>query len=131
MSLQKSITAELQTSIKNRDAARTAAIRVLIGEFQRQPQKELDDSQVASIIKKLVKSERELLAVTGQTASEFIGILEGYLPAQASEEEIRAWIIAHVDLSTFANKMQAMRPIMNHFGSKVDGNQVKKILQGM
>lgn len=131
MSLQKSITAELQTSIKNRDAARTAAIRVLIGEFQRQPQKELDDSQVASIIKKLVKSERELLAVTGQTASEFIEILEGYLPAQASEEEIRAWIIAHVDLSTFANKMQAMRPIMNHFGSKVDGNQVKKILQGM
>lgn len=131
MSLQKSITAELQTSIKNRDAARTAAIRVLIGEFQRQPQKELDDSQVASIIKKLVKSERELLAVTGQTASEFIEILEGYLPAQASEEEIRAWIIAHVDLSTFANKMQAMRPIMNHFGSRVDGNQVKKILQGM
>lgn len=131
MSLQKSITAELQTSIKNRDAARTAAIRVLIGEFQRQPQKELDDSQVASIIKKLVKSERELLAVTGQTASEFIEILEGYLPAQASEEEIRAWIIAHIDLSTFANKMQAMRPIMNHFGSKVDGNQVKKILQGM
>lgn len=131
MSLQKSITAELQTSIKNRDAARTAAIRVLIGEFQRQPQKELDDSQVASIIKKLVKSERELLAVTGQTASEFIEILEGYLPAQASEEEIRAWIIAHVDFSTFANKMQAMRPIMNHFGSRVDGNQVKKILQGM
>lgn len=131
MSLQKSITAELQTSIKKRDAARTAAIRVLIGEFQRQPQKELDDSQVASIIKKLVKSERELLAVTGQTASEFIEILEGYLPAQASEEEIRAWIIAHVDLSTFANKMQAMRPIMNHFGSRVDGNQVKKILQGM
>jgi uncharacterized protein YqeY len=131
MSLQKSITAELQTSIKNRDGARTAAIRVLIGEFQRQPQKELEDSRVASIIKKLVKSERELLAVTGQTASEFIEILEGYLPAQASEEEIRAWIAAHVDFSTFANKMQAMRPIMNHFGSRVDGNQVKKILQGM
>ncbi|NNK93622.1 MAG: GatB/YqeY domain-containing protein [Desulfobacterales bacterium] len=131
MSLQKSISAELQTSIKNRDGARTAAIRVLIGEFQRQPQKKLEDSQVASIIKKLVKSERELLAVTGQTASEFIEILEGYLPAQASEEEIRAWITAHVDFSTFANKMQAMRPIMNHFDSRVDGNQVKKILQGM
>jgi hypothetical protein len=131
MSLQKSITAELQTSIKNRDSARTAAIRVLIGEFQRQPQKDLEDDQVVSIIKKLVKSERELLAVSGQTASEFIDVMENYLPVQASEEEIRAWITAHVDFSSFANKMQAMRPIMNHFGSKADGNRIKKILQEM
>ena len=131
MSLQKSITDELQAAIKKRDSARTAAIRVLIGEFQRQPQKELEDSQVVSIIKKLVKSERELLAATGKTGSEFIHIMEEYLPAQASEEEIRAWISTHVDFSTFTNNMQAMKPIMNHFGSKVDGNRIKKILQEM
>ena len=72
MGLQQSITAELQASIKNRDTARTGAVRILIGEFQRQPEKELSDELVVGIIKKLVKSERELLAASGQKTSGFI-----------------------------------------------------------
>jgi uncharacterized protein YqeY len=129
MSLQKSITDELKSAIKNRDSARTGAIRVLIGEFQRQPDKELSDDQVIAIIKKLVKSEQELLAATGESGSDFITVLETYLPRQATEKEIGAWIEENIDFSEFKNRMQAMRPIMTHFGSSVDGNMVKKILQ--
>ena len=98
MGLQQSISAELQVSIKNRDRVRTGAVRILIGEFQRQPEKVLSDEQ-------------------------------GYLPKQASEEEIRKWIQENIDFSVFKNKMQAMKPIMAHFGSSVDGNTVKNILQ--
>ena len=79
MSLQEDIKAELKTSMKARDTARTGAIRILIGEFQRAPEKDLSDDQVIGIIKKLIKSERELLAASGEEESEFIGILEGYL----------------------------------------------------
>ncbi len=129
MGLQQSISAELQVAIKNRESARTSAVRILIGEFQRQPEKVLDDDQVIGIIKKLLKSERELLAVSGQSTSDFIEVLEGYLPKQASEEEIRKWIQENIDFSVFKNKMQAMKPIMAHFGSSVDGNTVKNILQ--
>ena len=129
MGLQQSISAELQVSIKNRDSARTSAVRILIGEFQRQPEKVLGDDQVIGIIKKLLKSERELLAVSGQGSSDFIEVLEGYLPKQTSEEEIRKWIQENIDFSVFKNKMQAMKPIMAHFGSSVDGNTVKNILQ--
>ena len=129
MGLQQSITAELQASIKNRDTARTGAVRILIGEFQRQPEKKLSDEQVVGIIKKLVKSERELLAASGQNTSEFIDVMEGYLPQQASEDEIREWIQENIDFSIFNNKMQAMKPIMAHFGSSADGNVVKNILQ--
>ncbi|NNK56186.1 MAG: GatB/YqeY domain-containing protein [Desulfofustis sp.] len=129
MSLQTRITADLKTAMKNRDRARTDAVRVLIGEFQRQPDKELSDQQVAGIIKKLIKSEKELLAVSGQEDSGFIAVLEGYLPQQASEEEIREWISAHINFSEFNNKMQAMKPIMAHFGGNADGSAVKKILQ--
>ncbi len=129
MGLQQSISAELQVSIKNRDRVRTGAVRILIGEFQRQPEKVLSDEQVIGIIKKLLKSERELLAVSGQSTSDFIEVLEGYLPKQASEEEIRKWIQENIDFSVFKNKMQAMKPIMAHFGSSVDGNTVKNILQ--
>ena len=131
MSLQKQISADLKTSMKNRDKVRSDAVRVLIGEFQRQPDKELSDQQVAGIIKKLIKSEKELLAASGAEESGFIEVLEGYLPRQASEEEIREWIDTHIDFSAFNNKMQAMKPIMAHFAGNADGNTVKKILQSL
>lgn len=131
MGLQQSIQDALQTSIKNRDKELTSAVRIIIGEFQRQPEKDLSDEQVVAIIKKLVKSEKELLAASGEASSPFIEILNGYLPAQASEEEIRQWIIDNIDFAGFGNKMQAMRPIMAHFGSAADGNMVKSILQSI
>ena len=130
MSLQTQITADLKSALKNKDRLKTDAVRVLIGEFQRQPDKDLSDQQVIGIIKKLIKSEKELLAASGRQDSGFIAVLEDYLPQQASEEEIREWIAAHIDFSEFNNKMQAMKPIMAHFGSNADGTTVKKILQG-
>ncbi len=129
MSLQEKFSQELKAAMKAKDTERMGAIRILIGEFARQSEKVVDDDQVIAIIKKLIKSERELLGHQGQEGSSFLTIMEGYLPQQANEEEIRAWIVANVDFSTFANKMQAMKPIMTHFGSSVDGNTVKKILQ--
>ncbi len=131
MALQETIRSQLITSMKAKDSERTAVIRILIGEFQRQPEKELTDEQVVGIIKKLIKSEKELLAASGKTDTGYIRILEEYLPKQADEQEIRAWIGENVDFSSLANKMQAMRPIMAHFGSSADGNTVKKILQEM
>jgi uncharacterized protein YqeY len=131
MSLQERIIGELQTSMKNRDRVRTDAVRVVIGEFQRQPAKDLTDEQVVGIIKKLAKSEKELLAASGKEDSGFIEILEGYLPRQADEEEIRQWIVEHIDFSQLNNKMQAMKPIMANFGSTTDGNTVKKILMAI
>jgi uncharacterized protein len=129
MSLQNTIQGELKNAMKAKDTVKTGAIRILIGEFQRQPEKELRDDQVIQIIKKLIKSEKELLAASGDKDTGYIAALEEYLPAQASEDDIRTWINENIDFSQFNNKMQAMRPIMNHFGSTVDGNTVKKILQ--
>ena len=129
MSLQKQISADLKTAMKKKDRVRTDAVRVLIGEFQRQPEKELSDDQVAGIIRKLIKAEKELLAVSKKEDSGFITVLAEYLPKQADEQEIAAWISEHIDFSDYPNKMQAMKPIMAHFGSNADGNMVKKILQ--
>lgn len=128
MNLQERLKGELKVAMKAKDSDRTWAIRVLIGEFGRQTEKELSDEQVIAIVKKLIKSERELLAAQGRDSSPFLIIMEEYLPKAASEEEIRAWIEGNIDFSTFANRMQVMRPIMNHFGSATDGNVVKKIL---
>jgi uncharacterized protein YqeY len=131
MNLQEMIKSELKASMLAKDKARTGVVRILIGEFQRQPEKELADEKVVGIIKKLIKSERELIAAGGEGDEEYIAILEGYLPKQASEEDIKNWVIANVDFSQFGNKMQAMKPVMAHFGTSADGNLVKKILQEM
>lgn len=131
MNLQETIKSQLKEAMKAKDTARTGAIRILIGEFQRQPEKDLSDDQVIQIIKKLIKSEKELLAASGESDTGYIAVLEGYLPKQAGEEEITAWIKENIDFSQFNNKMQAMKPIMSHFGSSADGNVVKKVLQEM
>lgn len=131
MGLQQKIQSELKGAMKAKDTAKTSAIRVLIGEFQRQPEKELSDDQVIGIIKKMIKSERELMAASGDMESEFLQVLQVYLPQQASEEDIRRYISENLDLSSFKNKMQAMKPVMAHFGSRADGNLVKSILQDL
>ena len=131
MGLQAKIREELKESMKNKDEARTSALRVLIGEFGRQAQKELSDQDVLGIIRKLVKSETETLERSGGGRSDYLDILEGYLPKQVGEEEIRAWITENVNMDEFKNKMQAMKPIMGHFAGTADGNMVRKILESL
>jgi len=131
MTLQEKIRADLKVSMKARDEARTSALRVLIGEFGRQGKKELDDRDVVAIITKLIKSERETLDRSGQKSSPYLEVLAAYQPKKVDEVEIRAWIGDNIDFAKFNNKMQAMRPIMEHFGTAADGNTVKKILEGM
>jgi uncharacterized protein len=129
MDLQSAIHDDLKKAMKAKDAARVSALRVLIGEFQRQGKKELDDTEVVAIIRKLIKAERETLDRIGQATSAYLEIIESYQPRQASEEEIQGWIRANIDFSQLKSKMQAMRPIMAHFGSTTDGDSVKKILE--
>ncbi len=130
MSLQEKIKSDLALAMKTRDSVKKDAIRVILGEFGRLEQKELTDDQIIGILKKLIKSERELLQKQGISEdSEFISIVEAYMPEQASEDEIIGWIHENVDFSAFKNKIQAMGLIMKHFGPRADGNVVKKILQ--
>lgn len=131
MGLQQKFRDDLKTAMKAKDSERIGAIRIVLGEFARQPDKELSDEQVIGIVKKLVKSERELLAAKKEGDSEYMKILSEYLPAQAGEKEIREWIAANIDFTNLGNKMQAMKPIMQHFGSSADGNLVKKVLMSM
>lgn len=131
MNLQERIKSDLKTAMKEKNEAKKNTLRVVIGEFGRSDKKELPDDEVVKILKKLVKSEKEVLERKGETESEFIGIIEAYLPETASDAEIESWIKENVDFSKYKNKMQAMGEIMKHFGSSADGNTVKRILQDL
>ena len=129
MPLQEQIKKDLAAAMKAKDEDTKSTLRVIMGEFGRQEKKEVSDAVVIQIIKKLIKSEKEVMEKAGiAEATPFLRVAETYLPQMASEEEIRAWITANINLDEFKNKMQAMRPIMQHFGSNADGNLVKKVL---
>jgi hypothetical protein len=117
--------------MKEKDDIRKDALRVILGEFGRQDKKDLTDEDIVKILKKLLKSEKELLASRGEDRSDFLEILEAYLPRTASDEEILGWIRENIDLAEYRNKMQAMGPIMKHFGASADGNRVRKLLQSL
>ena len=145
--LQTKMREDLKSAMRNQDSAVKDAIRLVMAEFFKltvpitlesgkkssRPKKpeEITDEEIIGIIQGLVKSEKQTLELTGGTTSEYLEILEGYLPRQASREEIEAWVRANVDLSQYKSPMQAMGPIMKHFGKTADGSLVRQILQEM
>ena len=132
MTLQEQIKKDPAAAMRSKDAERKDAIRVILGELGRAETKELTDREVVKILKKLLKNEKDILEKRGQKQdSEFIRIVEAYLPRMATEQEIKAWIAENIDFSQLKNKMQVMRPIMQHFGERADGERVKQILREM
>ena len=130
MTLQDKIKHDLKSAMKDRDADKKEALRVVMGEMARLDKKDFSDEEVIKILKKLIKSEKEMLAKSNRgESSPFLTVIEDYLPRMADEAEIREWIAANVDFGSFKNKMQAMGVIMAHFGASADGNLVRKVLQ--
>lgn len=137
--------ADLKAAMLSRNEPVKGAIRILISEFptritlpitlengkkSSRPKRddEISNDEIISVILGLCKSEKQTLEFAGQESSEYLQILESYLPRMAGEEEILAWTRANIDLSQFKTPMQAMGTIMKHFGKGADGNMVKKVL---
>jgi len=137
--------ADLKAAMLAKDEAVKGAIRVIMSEFptklttpitlesgkkSSRPKKdeEITNDDVIGIIQGLVKSEKQTLELKKEATSDYLQVLEAYLPQMATEEEIGAWVKANIDLSQFKTPMQAMGAIMKHFGKKADGNVVKKVL---
>lgn len=89
---------------------------------------EISNDDILGIIAGLVKSEKTTLELQKKESSPYLENLHSYLPQPASAEEIAAWIKENLDLSQFKSPIQAMGPVMKHFGKKADGNLVKKVL---
>ena len=90
---------------------------------------EITNDDIIGIINGLVKSEQTVLEAKKEATSQYLEILQLYLPKMVSREEILAWIKENIDFSQYKNKMQAMGIIMKHFGKTADGKQVNQILQ--
>ena len=144
LSLLEKIKEDLKASLRNKDNAVKDALRLIMAEFPKltvaitlesgkkttrlKKPEEISDDDIIGIVHGLMKSEKTVLEAKQEETSEYLQILEAYLPKMASREEIAEWIEENVDFSQFKNKMQAMGTIMKHFGKLADGATVKEIL---
>lgn len=145
VSLHDKLRKDLKKAMLQKDPEMRNAMRLIMAEFPKltvpltlesgkkttRPKKpeEITDDDILGIIKGLVKSEQTVLEFKKEESSEYLEILQAYLPKTASREEIVAWIKENIDFSQYKNKMQAMGTIMKHFGKQADGKQVNQILQ--
>ena len=136
---------DLKTAMLGKDEEVRDAMRLIMAEFPKltipitlesgkkstrlkQPE-EITNDDIIGIINGLVKSEQTVLEAKNELTSNYLKILQAYLPKMASREEIVAWIKENIDFSQYKNKMQAMGTIMKHFGKTANGKQVNQILQ--
>ncbi len=138
---------DLKSAMLGRDNQVRDTIRIIMGEYPsltvpielesgkkttrvKKPE-EITNDDLLGIIRKLVKSEKTVLELQQKDSSDYLTILETYLPKMVTKEEISTWISENIDFSEYKNSMQAMGTIMKHFGKLADGNLVKQLLQGL
>ncbi|MDR0480028.1 MAG: GatB/YqeY domain-containing protein [Burkholderiaceae bacterium] len=106
MSLLKDrITEDMKTAMRAKDSARLGTIRLLQAALKQKEVDErvtLDDAAIIAIIDKLIKQRRDSVAAFTQAnrqdlvdqESAEITVLQAYLPARLSEEEVEAAVRA-------------------------------------
>ena len=145
VSLHDKLRDDLKKAMLGKDLAVRDTLRLIMAEFPKltvaitlesgkkstrlKKSEEITNDDVIGIIKGLAKSEQTVMEATGQTTSEYLDILGSYLPQMINREEIISWIKENIDFALYKNKMQAIGPVMKHFGKLADGKLVNQILK--
>ena len=129
MSLRERFTAELKTSMKAGDAARTSTLRLILAklkdtEIAARP-RELGEDEIQAMLRGMVKSRRDSIALYRQgnrpelAAKEEaeIAVIESFLPQQMGEAEMAAAVDAAV-AETGASSPKDMGRVMGALRAK-------------
>jgi len=144
MSLSKQIVTDLTAAMKAQDAARTSSLRMVkAAMMNRQIEKgaELDDDDMQKLLRSLVKQRRDSIEqyekagrqeLVDKEAAE-IAVIETYLPAAASREEIEQAVMAAI-AETGASSMKDMGGVMKAVqaalaGKNADGRTISEVVK--
>lgn len=131
MTLKERIMEDMKSSMRSGEKDRLGLIRMLQAAIKQREVDEritLDDTQVLSVIEKAIKTRRESVVqfeagnrpdLVAKEAAE-IALLQGYLPAQLSAEEIDALIKAAIS-DTGAASVKDMGKVMAAVKSQAAG----------
>ncbi len=146
MTLKEQIQNDFKEAFKARDEVRKNTLSTLISEIKNKEieagerEKGLSDEGVLAVVQTAVKRRKDSIEqfkaggrddlVAGETAE--VEILEKYLPAQMSDEELEGEvkrILEETGVQTKAEMGKAMGATMAQLKGKADGNRVKAMVE--
>jgi uncharacterized protein len=138
MSLKDRITDDMKAAMKAKDSERLSAIRMLLAACKQREVDErivLDDTAVVAIVDKLIKQRKDSIAafqqagrtdlVDKETAE--LKVLEVYLPARLSADEVAAQVaalVAELGAAGPGDMGKVMGAAKARFAGKADMGQV-------
>ncbi len=136
-SLAEQLRTALNAARKERDQPRTLLFSTLLSDLKNREielAKALDDEQVVEVLRRGIKRRRESVeAYTKGGRQDLadretfeIGILEGFLPPGAGEDEIRAAVRAAIGAGA-RDLGKLMGQVMPQFKGRADGKVVNRI----
>jgi uncharacterized protein len=134
MSLKDRITEDMKAAMRAKDSERLGTIRMITAGIKQREVDEritLDDSQVLSVIEKMIKTRKESIAQFQSGGREDlaakeqkeIDLLQAYLPAQLSEAELDALIaesIAEAGATSIKDMGKAMAILKQKAAGRAD-----------
>jgi hypothetical protein len=141
--IKESLTSDLKASMRSGDRQRRDTLRLLLAAVKQvevDQRTTLDDQQLQALLHKEAKKRQESIAdftragrpEAADTERAELAIIEGYLPAQATPEEITsraAAIIEEKGLSGPRAIGLVMKQMMAEFQGTADGRQVNEIVR--
>lgn len=140
--MQDKIRQDMKEAMKARDAARTAALRMLVAAIKNEQvakQKDLEDADVIAVIQREIKSTREALEqfraagrddLVDKTEAE-LAVYEQYIPEQVSGADLEKIVdeaIAAVGAASKADMGKVMKEVMATHRGQVDGKAVQQLV---
>lgn len=138
MSIHDKIKKDLTEATKSKNSTVTD-LKYILGEFSRlkgtKDGKEyigeaLTDEQAVRVLEGIIAGENKLLEIVKGSASTLKPICESYLPKKVTRQELLEFITT-IDFSLLKNKMQAVKIVKDHFGTKVDGKMASDIIKNI
>jgi uncharacterized protein YqeY len=138
MALKDQITEDMKTAMRAKDSARLGTIRLLQAAMKQKEVDEritLDDAAVIAIVDKLVKQRKDSIEafqkaarqdLVDQEQAELL-VLQGYLPARLSADEVTAEvraIVAELGASGPSDMGKVMGAVKQKLAGKADMGQV-------
>ncbi len=134
MTLKERITEDMKAAMRAKDSARLGAIRLLQAAIKQKEVDErvtLDDAAVAAIVDKLAKQRKDSIAAFTEAGRQDLAdketaelaVLQAYLPARLSAEEVAAAVkalVAEVGASGPADMGKVMGAAKARLAGKAD-----------
>ena len=143
MSLKDRVTEDMKNAMRAKDAPRLSTIRMLLAALKQKEVDErivLDDTMVIAITDKLIKQRKDSFAqftqggridLADKEAAE-IKVLEAYLPARLSADEVAAEIAAlaaEIGASGPGDMGKLMAAVKQKLAGKADMGQVSALVK--